>query len=316
MKFIKSTRHRSSAEKRKSSNLFTVCESSASLQEHQHEVGNSSEENVKFSPLFFKMEEIECLNRLQAYCRSKKLRVTNQMIYRFAIFHGFNVNRASRAIAKKYDHPYMNFRLEDELAQYIRKTLTLFPVPGLKSAIGSDVIYWHPSRYQPSASSNRLLVENMCFLLNDMNQTIDQCRNGILLLVNMDGYKMKNFHRDTQMRLTKITEGQVIPASIVQILIVNPPPFFERIWKIVRPAFSALFSRRIKLIPCDKLGNYLMEGYEEYLPDDFDIDGRNALELVENWLDVKTKEEQLRTTTAPLAECPTERCEQPLSTSP
>ena len=110
----------------------------------------------------------------------------------------------------------------------------------------------------------------MCYVLNAMNQTIDQCRNGILVIVNMDGYKRKNFHRDTQMRLSKIVEGHVVPASIVQILIVNPPKFFKTIWKVVRPAHSALFSRRIHMIELNKLGNYLMEGYEEYLPEEFD----------------------------------------------
>lgn len=243
---------------------------------------------------FFKKDELECLNRLKVLCLEKKLDVPDQLIYRFAIFHGFNVKRASSAIAKTHDHPYLNVRLEEELVNYIKKTMTLFPLPGLKSAIGSDVMYWYPSRYTPSASSNRLLVESMCYLLNDLNQTIDQCRNGILMIVNMDGYKTKNFHRDTQMRLTKLTEGHVVPASIVQMLIVNPPSLFKTIWKIVRPVHSALFSKRIHIIECSKLGSYLMEGYEEYLPDDFVAIGRDSRELVDDWLDSKSFEEPLR----------------------
>lgn len=224
----------------------------------------------EFSSSDFKKDELECLNRLQLICREKELDVSNQLIYRFAIFHGFNVRRASSAIVKKHDDFYLSLRLTEELVNYMEKTRILFPLPGLKSAIGSDVIYWHPSRFISSATSNRLLVESMCYVLNEMSRTVDQCRNGILMIVNMDGYKRKNFHRDTQMRLTKITEGHVVPSSIVQILIVNPPKLFKTIWNVVWPAHSALFSRRFHMIKVNELGNYLMEGYGQYLPQEFD----------------------------------------------
>mmetsp|Transcript_40380 Transcript_40380/g.97491 ORF Transcript_40380/g.97491 Transcript_40380/m.97491 type:complete len:287 (-) Transcript_40380:150-1010(-) len=286
MNFAKSIR--SSSERGSQITIDTSASSSFNSQSPPFE---QEVEASGFPSSYFKNEELECLSRLKEICQEKQLDASNQLICRFAIFHGFNVKRASRAIAKNHDHPYLNLRLEEELAQYIKTTKTLFPLPGLKSAMGSDVIYWHPSSYLPSASSNRLLVESMCYLLNDMNQTIDQCRNGILMIVNMDGYKMKNFHRDTQMRLTKVTEGQVVPTSIVQILIVNPPTFFETIWKVVRPAFSSLFSKRIHFIKSNKLGNYLMEGYEADLPDDFVATGRNAGELVERWLAMKKLEE-------------------------
>lgn len=252
---------------------------------------SDSGQRIEFSEAHFSAEERECLNCLRKVCSNKHLKVPDETIIRFAIFHGFNVKRASTAIVKKHDHPFLKLRLEEDLAKFMRNIKTVFPLPGLKSAIGSDVLYWRPSRYTPSSDQNRLLIENMCYVLNDMNKTIEQCRNGVLVIVNMDGYSMKNFHRDTQMKLTRITEGQIIPAHLVQILIVNPPTFFERLWKVVRPAFSALFSKRILIIKSSMIANFLMEGYEEYLPDEFISGKKNTSALVDEYVNSKLLEE-------------------------
>lgn len=288
MKVVNSTR--SSVEK---SSQLTIDNRASSIISNIPLEHHDDEDVEEFSNLQFKTEEIECLNHLRAFCLEKNLQVSKQTIYRFAIFHGFNVTRASRAIAKKHDHPYLNSRLEEELAEFIKTKRVIFPLPGLKSAIGSDVFYMHPSRYPPSASSNRLLVENMCYVLNNINQSVDQCRNGVVMIVNMEGYSMKNWHSETQVRLTQILEGHVIPASIVQILLVNPPPFFTKVWEVVWRTLPTWSSKKIYLInERNQLGNYLMEGYEDYLPDDLVGMRRNALELVERWLlDRKTFEE-------------------------
>lgn len=165
----------------------------------------------------------------------------------------------------------------------MKQAMTIFPLPGLKSVMGSNVLYWRPSRYFPSRERNRLLIENMCYVLNDMSQSIEECQNGILMIVNMDGYSMKNFHKDTQKKLAKITEGHVVPTHLIQILIVNPSTIFE----VVVPAFSAFFSRRIKIIKSAKIGSYLMEGYEPYLPDEFLSGGKNTAALVEDYVNAK-----------------------------
>jgi len=227
-------------------------------------------------------EEVECLNCLRGFCEKKNLNVSYQIIYRFAIFHGFNVRRASNAIAEKHDHPLLHLRMEEDLSRFMKQVMMIFPLPGLKSATGSNVLYFRPSRFFPSRERNRLLIENMCYVLNDMSQSIEDCQNGILMIVNTAGYTLKNFHKDCQVKLAKIMEGHVIPTHLV-IVIVNPPSVLEA----VLPAMTLFFSKRMKIIKSAKIGSYLMEGYEPYLPDEFLSGGKNTAALVEDYVNAK-----------------------------
>lgn len=214
---------------------------------------------------------------------------------RYAVHYNFNFEKAKAAIAKGYTYSYLYLELEAELLRFMMRDQVFFPLPGLKSRnTGSDVFYMRPSRYHPSAMNNGLLLDNLCYVLNDMSRTIEQCQNGVVMIVNMDGYSMKNFHGETQLKMTRITEGQVIPTRIVEILIVNPPKFFSRLWKVVKPAFSSSFKRRIRIIKDEKLGNFLMDGYEKFFPDEFLSGYVSTTEIVDDFIDLKLYEEEQR----------------------
>mmetsp|Transcript_24916 Transcript_24916/g.61286 ORF Transcript_24916/g.61286 Transcript_24916/m.61286 type:complete len:234 (-) Transcript_24916:585-1286(-) len=170
------------------------------------------------------VEELECVKNLCAFCLESRCHLSNNLIMRYAIFCNFNFEKAKKAIIKGYTYSYLYLELEAELLRFLMRSKVFFPLPGLKSRnTGSDVFYFRPSRYEPSSLFNGLLLDNLCYVLNDMSRTIDQCRTGVVMIVNMEGYTMKNFHSETQMKMTRITEGNVIPTRIVEILIVNPP---------------------------------------------------------------------------------------------
>mmetsp|Transcript_24922 Transcript_24922/g.61297 ORF Transcript_24922/g.61297 Transcript_24922/m.61297 type:complete len:307 (-) Transcript_24922:1722-2642(-) len=240
----------------------------------------------------FTQRELECLEKLSAFCAHANRHVSNHLIIRYAIYHNFNYDKAIDAITKGYNYSYLYLEMEGELMRFFIQSMVFFPLPGLKSRkTGSEVFYFRPSRYFPTSRNNHLLLDNICYVLNDMSKSIDQCRNGVVMLVNMDGYSMKNFHNDTQMKMTRITEGQVIPTRIVDILIVNPPKFFKRLWKVVKPAFSSTYKRRIHIIKNEKLGNYLVDDYQEYLPDEF-MGWRSTQEMAIDYCDKKRYEER------------------------
>lgn len=67
---------------------------------------------------------------------------------------------------------------------------------------------------------------------------------------------------------------------------------FERVWKIAKPLCSIVYSRNMHVIKYEKLGKYLMEGYEEYLPTEFAPCGRPTIELVEEYVDSRRKAER------------------------
>jgi len=74
---------------------------------------------------------------------------------------------------------------------------------------------------------------------------------------------------------------------VVQMLMVHPAA--------VKPAafFSLRFSKRIQILQSDsadinnQIGNYLMEGYQAYLPDEFLSGGKNTAKLVHDYVNEK-----------------------------
>lgn len=109
---------------------------------------------------------------------------------------------------------------------------------------------------------------------------------------------MKNFHSETQMKMTRIIEGDVIPTRFAEVLIVNPPKIFKRLWKVVKPCFSSTYKKRIHIIKNEKLENYLMDGYQDYLPDDF-MGWRITEEMVADWVDKKRYDEDQQSCSSP-----------------
>lgn len=170
------------------------------------------------------VEELECLEKLNTFCIETHRFLSKHLLTRYAVHYKFNFEKTKAAIIEGYTYSYLYLELEAELLRFIMKEKIFFPLPGLKSRrTRSDVLYMRPSRYEPSVLNNGLLLDNLCYVLNDMSRTLEQCRNGVVLIVNMDGYTMKNFHTETQLKMGRITEGQIVPTRIVEILIVNPP---------------------------------------------------------------------------------------------
>ena len=184
----------------------------------------SSAKSQSFDTSFFNENELKCLEKLRTGCLEENRDVSHELIIRYAIHYKFNFKKAKAAISKGYTERYLYLQMEGELVRYFMTSMVCFPLPGLKSRMtGSDVLYFRPSRFLPSSENNELLLDSMSYVLNSMSRNVDQCRKGIVMIVNMDGYSMKNFHNDTQMKMTRLAEGDIIPTRIVDILIVNPP---------------------------------------------------------------------------------------------
>ena len=188
--------------------------------------------------------ELECIKKLRAACFRENRQVSNDLIIRYAVHHSFNYGKAKDAIDQGYDYSCLYLEMEGELMRYCLQSRVCFPLTGLKSRkTGSEVFYFNPSRYVPTSKhNNHLLLDNFCYVLNDMSRTIGQCRNGVVMLINLDGFSIKNFHNDTQMKATRIFEGQVVPTRVVEILIVNSPKVSH--WLLATPP---LVHRRL---PC------------------------------------------------------------------
>jgi len=64
---------------------------------------------------------------------------------------------------------------------------------------------------------------------------------------------------------------------------------------MISPALSNAYKKKFNVIvKNDKLGNYLMDGYQEYLPDEF-MGWRSTEEMVIDYCDLKRHEERQST---------------------
>jgi hypothetical protein len=129
------------------------------------------------------------------------------------------------------------------------------------------MFYMRPSRYFPKETSTSEIIDNLAYCMNTMVEKEKACSEGIGFLANMDDWKMQNFSVFYCYQFMMMLQGRV-PARVQLFLIVNPPGWFGKIWKIMKPMLAADFRTKVHMIPMEKLPEFLMEGYESYLPDD------------------------------------------------
>jgi hypothetical protein len=231
--------------------------------------------------------ENECFKALKNFCRTFDISMSDEMVFRFACFHSFDFEATREAIIENQDNHYLRLQMRGALLQQF-ETNTLFPLPGLKTKRGnSDVFCMRPSRYFPELTDSSGLLENLCYILNDMSDTEEKCRNGVAFVANMKGFTMKNYNEDYWLELMNTLQGNLVPARVNLFLIVNPPTFFGTIWKTMKPMLSSAFTKNVHIIDSENLPDYLAEGYQAFLPDELGNGWRSTPELVEDYIDMK-----------------------------
>eukprot|EP00980_Cylindrotheca_fusiformis_P011559 scaffold2737_cov99-Cylindrotheca_fusiformis.AAC.5 len=250
-------------------------------------------------------EEI-CLQILRRFCEMSDIQLSDHTIFRYACLHHFNAQKAKSAIRNCHDRHYLDLRMRGELEEQFY-SCALFPLPaGLKTKKGnSSVFYMRPSRYDPTKTPTKKIIENLCYVLNDRSNTRQRARDGVAFVANMKGWTMHNFSMDYCRQFMYALQGHIVPTRVVLFLIVNPPSWFGNVWKLMRPMLSKSFSRKVHIVKQEKLADYLMKGYDKYLPDELAAAGKNTDELaaagkntseiVEDYVDLKGYEDEEET---------------------
>lgn len=234
--------------------------------------------------------ETECLAKLR---RSASPDVSDGEILRFAIFHSFQYDETLKAIQEHHDSSRLNLCMSGFLLRQFNTT-TLFPLPGLRTKDRKcDVLYMRPSRYVPSKVKTSHIIDNLCYALNDLSRTKDQCQNGVAFIANMNGWTMKNFSHEYCFQFMQALQGKMVPTRVSLFLIVNPPKWFGKVWAIMKPMLSKSFAKKVHMIPEDRLEDFLMSGYEQYLPDEFACGFARTEEICEDYIDFRRYEDEL-----------------------
>lgn len=79
-------------------------------------------------------------------------------------------------------------------------------------------------------------------------------------------------------------QGATTPVRVTHFLIVNPPSWFGKVWKIMKTMLSAEFQKKVQMIPECSLSNFLAPGYENFLPDEMATGEAPTEELVRDWV--------------------------------
>jgi hypothetical protein len=140
-----------------------------------------------------------------------------------------------------------------------------------------------PSRYFPKRIQTKHVIDNLAYVMSTMVEKEEACKNGIGFLACMDGWTMENFSVDYCLQFMKMLQGGV-PARVGLFLIVNPPTWFDVIWKIMKPMLAPKFRRKVKMVPESKLSQFLAPGYEELLPDDMKIGKASTRRMVKDFV--------------------------------
>jgi hypothetical protein len=140
-----------------------------------------------------------------------------------------------------------------------------------------------PSRYFPKETPTEDIIDNLAYVLQTMTSSERSCRDGIGFVAYMNDWKFENFQINYCHQFMMMLQGRV-PARVEIFLIVNPPPWFGAIWKLMRPMLSPQFRRKVHMIPEKKLHKYLQEGFEEFLPDDTSLGKANTDQLVQDFV--------------------------------
>lgn len=237
------------------------------------------------------MSEVECIKRLKQYFNKNAERpIPNDAIFRFASYHGFRYNEAFNDLKGYHTNRRLHLKMNDEMVRQF-ETKTLIPLPGLKTKRNkSSVIYMKPSRFNPHEMKTSDVIDSLCYVLNHMSRTKEQCLAGVTLIANMEEWCMKNFSNDYCHQFMQALQGKFVPTKVDLFLIVNPPPGFSNIWKLMKPMFSRSFSKKVHVIKESRLNEFLIEGYEKYLPNEFG-GWLDKSELLEDLIDLKQYED-------------------------
>lgn len=154
-----------------------------------------------------------------------------------------------------------------------------------------------PSRYFPKKTSTKKIIDNLAYCMSTMVEKENACSEGIGFLANMNDWKMQNFSVNYCYQFMMMLQGKV-PARVRLFLIVDPPKWFDTIWKIMKPMLAPDFRKKVHMIPEAKLTEFLMEGYESFLPDDMECGTASMDDIVEDFIKFRKYVEQAEESTS------------------
>jgi hypothetical protein len=221
------------------------------------------------------------------------LQLTDEHILRYARACSFQPKTAWR-VMQHYGESQVQRLLSLEAAQIEGqlRSQTLVPLPGLLTKQGHEVFYMKPSRFNPKENSTENLLENLGYVMNCMLEREHNASSGIAFLANMNDWTLEHFSPDYCRRFMALLQGHYFPVHVTTFLIVNPPKWLRKVWKLMKPTLS--YRRKVHMIPESELFEHLPFQFERHLPNDLECGTVPTTALVEDFISYRLFVERRR----------------------
>jgi hypothetical protein len=226
--------------------------------------------------------------------KEKSSNFSDNLLLRVLQYKDGNVSKALKLL-RRMDMRYLTAtarQLQDQL-----RTKTLFPLPqGLRAKKNSRLdtfFYMKPSRYTPSETPTPTIIANLVY---SMDTLYERHRNygqhQIGFIANMNDWSMRHFSIDYCWQFMQALQGRAAPLNVDMFLIVNPPDWFDKVWKIMKPMLSGPFRRKVHMIQQAQLGDFLEPGFELHLPDEMASGHCPVPQLIEDFIALRSYREE------------------------
>ena len=240
-----------------------------------------------------KQAEAHCLSEIKDCFRKFGIRLPDETVFRYASFYNFDAEAAIDGIHEDNGNPYLKLKMEDLEEQF--ESNAVFPLPKLRTRKNyCEVIYMKPSRFHANKGDSDRLIESLCYVLSDLSQTAEQCRNGVTVIADMQDVTKANFSKDHCAKLMQALQGTMVPTRVESFIMVSPPSWFGKVFKWMKSKkVSKDFLKRVHQIKDEEqLSPYLMRHPQLYLPDGLCGGHAVGTELCEDYMDLKIAQEQ------------------------
>lgn len=179
----------------------------------------------------------------------------------------FNVSTASKVMMKfaKWSTKSQFYSTDiDRVRQQLETGC--FVIPGCCSRDGHQFLYMKPSKFTPGKEDLQELLHSLVYLMDCMAQDEQNATEGIAFMADMQDWKMSNFGVKYAKAFFDTLQGRY-PLRVRMFLIVDPPSWFESVWKLIRPMMSNDFVAKTHIIHREELEAFVMG--PEHVPDAF-----------------------------------------------
>ena len=141
-----------------------------------------------------------------------------------------------------------------------------------------------PSRHCPANTPTSTVIANLVYVMDCLYERRRDYRQKIGFIANMDGWTMKHFSEDYCWQFMQVLQGHMAPGNVDLFLIVNPPVWFDTVWKIMKPMLVPSFRKKVHMIPEHKLKDFLEPGFEASLPNEFECGEASVKTLIQDFI--------------------------------